>query len=197
MILIALAALSLLSVPLTGGKLSLITRVRIRGLWIPVLALALQVLITVVVTEGNRSLHDQVHIATYVLLVAFLWLNRRLPGVPIMALGTLANALVITLNGGVMPAAATAERIAGVRLGPGFHNSMPVAHPVALWLGDIIPWPGPLPNVLSVGDCLVFAGTVFMLHRICARTTDGEDHGADHESARRNPEPSATASRGF
>ncbi|MDQ6728902.1 MAG: DUF5317 domain-containing protein, partial [Actinomycetota bacterium] len=47
--------------------------------------------------------------------------------------------------------------------------SVALAHPALLWLGDIIPWPGPLPNVLSVGDCLVYAGTLVLLHRACAR----------------------------
>ncbi len=79
-----------------------------------------------------------------------------------IALGAGANALAIVLNGGVMPASAAAQRMAGLHLGPGFHNSVALAHPALLWLGDIIPWPGPLPNVLSVGDCLVYAGTLVL-----------------------------------
>jgi len=176
MILIVLALLCVLSVPLTGGKLSLITKVRLRGLWLPMLALALQVVITTIAPAGHRSLHEAVHISTYVMLALFLLANRRLPGVWVMALGTLSNGLAIALNGGVMPAARTAERIAGLHLGDGFHNSAPVAHPVALWLGDIIPWPGPLANVLSAGDCLIFAGTVYLLRRVCAQRSGRSMH---------------------
>lgn len=170
MILIALAGLCVLSVPLVGGRLSLVTQLHLRGLWIPVAALALQVVITTIAPAGHQSVHEEIHVATYVLLLLFLWLNRGLPGVPIVAAGTLMNALAIVLNGGVMPAAAAAERIAGLKIGGGFHNSMHLAHPVLLWLGDIIPWPGPLPNVLSVGDCLIFTGTVVLLHRTCSRS---------------------------
>jgi len=167
MILIVLAGLCVLSVPLSGGHLSRLADLRLRGLWIPAPALAAQVVITTIAPEGQPTLHAAVHIATYVLLGVFLWANRRLPGVPIMAIGTLMNGLAIVLNGGVMPSAAAAERIAGLRASAGFHNSAHLAHPVLLWLGDIIPWPGPLPNVLSVGDCLIYAGTVVLLHRTC------------------------------
>ena len=58
-----------------------------------------------------------------------------------------------------MPASATAERLSGLVMHGGFRNSAPVAHPVALFLGDVIPWPGPMPNVLSIGDLIIFAGT--------------------------------------
>lgn len=169
MILIVLAVLCVISVPLTGGRLGRLAELRLRGLWIPVLALALQVVITTVAPAGERSLHDVVHIATYGLIAAFLAANRRLPGMPILSAGFLMNSLAITLNGGVMPAAATAVRLAGLKLGPGFQNSLPLAHPVLPWFGDIIPWPGPFPNVLSVGDCLIYAGTLVLLHRACAR----------------------------
>ena len=167
MILIVLAGLCVLSVPLTGGRLSRLADLRLRGLWIPAPALAAQVVITTLAPDGHSTLHAAVHIATYALLGVFLWANRRLPGVPLMAIGTLMNSLAIVLNGGVMPSAAAAERIAGLKAAAGFHNSAQLAHPVLLWLGDIIPWPGPLPNVLSVGDCLIYAGTVVLLHRTC------------------------------
>lgn len=168
MILIALAGVCVLSVPLLGGRLSRLAELRLRWLWLPVLALALQVVITTLAPSGQRTLHTSVHVATYVLLGAFLWANRGLPGARIIAAGAALNGLAITLNGGVMPASATAQRIAGLRLGAGFHNSAHLAHPLVPWLGDIIPWPGPLPNVLSVGDVLIYAGAVVLLHRSCA-----------------------------
>jgi hypothetical protein len=167
MILIALAGLCVLSVPVFGGHLSRLAELRLRGLWIPVLALALQVVITTLAPGGHRALHDEIHVATYVLLGVFLWTNRRLPGVPIIATGALMNGLAIVLNGGVMPSAAAAQRIAGLKATAGFQNSAHLAHPVLLWLGDIIPWPGPLPNVLSIGDCLIYAGTLVLLQRTC------------------------------
>jgi hypothetical protein len=84
-----------------------------------------------------------------------------------IGLGAVANTLAIIANGGVMPASLTAQRLAGLKQGAGFHNSAAVAHPHLLWLGDIIPIPGPLPNTVSIGDFIIFAGLLILLHRTC------------------------------
>jgi Family of unknown function (DUF5317) len=170
MILIALAGLCLLSVPLTGGRLSRLVDIQLRGTWIPIIALALQVVIVTIAPGGSPALHKAVHIGTYVLIGVFLLANRRLPGIKVIGLGAFLNGLVIVLNGGVMPASLAAENVAGLHVPPGFQNSEALAHPVLSWLGDIIPWPGPLPNVLSAGDCLIYIGTLVLVHRICARS---------------------------
>jgi hypothetical protein len=169
MILIVFALLCVLSVPLTGGRLGRLASLRLRGTWVPAVALAGQVLITNILPDGSPTIHKAIHIGTYVLIGVFLWLNRRLPGVRVVGLGASLNALVITLNGGQMAASRTAERLAGLHLRSGFDNSAPLAHPHLLWLGDVIPWPGPLPNVLSIGDCLIYAGTLILMHRVCRR----------------------------
>jgi Family of unknown function (DUF5317) len=169
MILIAFALLCLLSVPLTGGHLSRLGSIHVRGTWVPVAALAVQVIITVIIRDGSQELHKAVHIATYALIGVFLWCNRRQPGVGIIGLGAFLNALVITINGGQMAASRTAEHLAGLHVEAGFENSAPLAHPHLLWFGDVIPWPGPLPNVLSIGDLLIYAGTLILLHRVCRR----------------------------
>ncbi|HEX3978386.1 MAG TPA: DUF5317 domain-containing protein [Solirubrobacteraceae bacterium] len=169
MILIALALLCLLSVPLTGGHIGRLASIRVRGTWLPVVALAVQVVITVIIRSGSEDMHKAVHIATYVFIGVFLWSNRRLPGVKVIGLGAFLNALVITVNGGQMAASRTAERLAGLQMEAGFENSAPLAHPHLLWFGDIIPWPGPLPNVLSIGDLLIYTGTLILLHRVCRR----------------------------
>jgi hypothetical protein len=169
MILIVLAILCLITVPLTGGRLRRLSELRLRGVWTAPLALALQVLIITVAPNGHPQLHVAVHIATYVMIGAFLAANRRVSGVTTVGIGALMNALTIVVNGGVMPAAATAQRLAGLTEGGGFHNSGLLAHPHLLWLGDIIPVPGPIPNVLSIGDCIIFAGMLLVLHRACGR----------------------------
>jgi len=170
MILIVLAALCVLSVPATGGSLRRLAELELRGMWIPMLALALQVVITVIATGGSPGLHRAIHIATYAMLGLFVWCNRRLPGIRLIAAGTLMNVAAIVANGGVMPASAWAQRAAGLHLsGGGFENSTHVAHATLPWLGDVIPWPGPLPNVLSAGDCVIFLGTLVLLHTVCRR----------------------------
>jgi hypothetical protein len=166
-ILIVLAALCVLTVPLTGGHLSRLSELRLRWLWLAPTALALQVVIVTIAPGGNETVHALIHIATYLIVAVFLWANRNVSGAWIIGVGTLANITAILANGGLMPAAKTAQRLAGLTEGTGFHNSALLPHPHLLWLGDIIPVPGPLPNVLSIGDCIIFAGLLVLLHRAC------------------------------
>lgn len=167
MILILLAGLCLVSVPLTGGSLKRLAHIEVRWLWLGPVAVLIQTVLVTILPGGSHELHAVIHIGTYVMLGAFLWANRRLAGVPVIAAGAFLNALVITVNGGIMPASASAQRLAGLTLGKGFHNSVALAHPHLLWFGDIIPVPWPLPNVLSVGDCIIYAGLLLLLHRAC------------------------------
>lgn len=169
MILVALAGLCLLTVPLAGGDVRRLAELRLRATWLPLVALGAQVAITVVAAGGSPGLHRAVHVATYVALGAFLWCNRRLPGMRVIGAGALANAVAIAVNRGVMPASSWAERVAGLHLRAGFDNSAQLAHPLLPWLGDVIPWPGPLPNVLSLGDCVIYAGVLVLLHSVCTR----------------------------
>jgi hypothetical protein len=169
MILILLAVICLLSVPLLGGKLSRLVDLRLRFVWAAPVALALQVLIFNIVPGGSESLHAAIHISTYVLLALFMWANRRVPGALIMGSGALLNAVTIVVNGGIMPQWETAQRLAGLPMRNGFHNSEVLPHPHLQFLGDVIPVPAPfgLRNVLSVGDCILFAGMFVLLHRTC------------------------------
>ena len=169
MILFVLAAVCLISVPISGGRLRRLADLPLRCIWAAPLALGLQVLIITVAPDGNSSLHVGVHLGTYGLGGLFLWVNRRLPGVPLLATGAIANTLAIAANAGVMPASLTAQRAAGLVTGTGFQNSAHLAHPHLLWLGDVIPIPGPAPlaNVLSVGDLVIYAGMLVLLHTTC------------------------------
>jgi hypothetical protein len=175
MILFLLAAFCLVSVPLTGGKLSRLAQLQLRWLWVAPLALGVQVVIITLVPGGNHTVHAAIHIGTYVLIAAFLGANLAVPGVRMITLGAACNAAAIIANAGVMPASATAQRIAGLAQDSGFNNSAAVAHPHLLWLGDLIPVPGPLPNVLSIGDCIIFAGMLILLHRTCGRSAAERD----------------------
>jgi hypothetical protein len=172
MILIVLVALCLLSVPLTGGDLRRLGRLRVRWIWLGPVAVLVQTVLVTVEPGGSHAIHAAVHIGTYVLIAAFLWANRKLPGALIIAVGAALNGVTILVNGGVMPAAATAERLAGLTLGRGFNNSAVLAHPHLLWFGDIIPVPWPLPNVLSVGDIIIYTGMLVLLHRTTRRSSD-------------------------
>jgi hypothetical protein len=167
--LLVITALALLaSVPLAGGRLGALAEIRPRAVWAVLLAAAIQVAITQM-AGGSHELHVALHVLSYVLDAYFLFANRRLAGVPVVALGAALNVLAIVTNGGVMPASASALRISGIASRPGFDNSAVLVHPHLAFLGDVIPVPGPWPigNVLSVGDLIIFVGAALVLHVAC------------------------------
>jgi uncharacterized protein DUF5317 len=167
--LLVITALALLaSVPLAGGHLTRLADIRPRAVWSVLLAAAIQIAITQM-PGGSHALHAALHVLSYVLDAYFLFANRRLAGVPLVAVGTAFNVLAIAANGGVMPASAGALRISGIASRPGFDNSAALAHPHLGFLGDVIPVPGPWPigNVLSVGDLIIFVGALVVLHSVC------------------------------
>jgi hypothetical protein len=169
MLLVVTAVALVLSVPLAGGRLGRLADIRVRAVWAVLAAAAIQVGITQM-PGGSHFLHVALHIFSYVLDAYFLFANRRLVGVPVVALGAALNVVAIITNGGVMPASATALRISGVPTRAGFDNSAHLAHAHFAFLGDIIPVPGPWPigNVLSIGDLIIFVGALIVLHHACA-----------------------------
>jgi len=120
--------------------------------------LALQVVVIEVPLPG--TLAPVLHVATYVAALGFVWANRALPGVWILAAGVASNGITIALNGGVLPASPAAVAAAGLDPSMAFANSAIVGDPILPWLGDVFAWPAPLPlaNTYSVGDVLIAAG---------------------------------------
>jgi hypothetical protein len=156
---------------LAGGRLSALGRLRVRSVWLLLVALALQILITeVVASRAPGWVDDTVHVGSYLLAAVFVWRNRRLPGLLLLGAGAALNGLVIALNGGELPASASALAAAGIHQRPGaFANSGRLAHPVLAWLGDVAATPAWLPfrNVFSVGDLLILAGAAWLIIGVC------------------------------
>jgi Family of unknown function (DUF5317) len=175
MLLVVTAIALLVTVPLAGGKLVRLADIRVRGVWAVLLAVAIQVAITTVVPGGSHWLHAVLHVTSYALDAYFVFINRRLAGVPVVAPGAGMNLLAITINRGVMPASATALRISGISQRAGFDNSAALAHAHLAFLGDIIPVPGPWPigNILSIGDLIIFVGALIVLHIACGSRLSG------------------------
>jgi hypothetical protein len=137
-------------------------------LWgLALLGLALQ---AVPLPSGaSRATVTTVLVGSYTLLIVCLLANRRMPGVPVMLVGLTLNLLVVGLNGG-MPVSADAVRLAG-----GSPGDVPVAgsgaekhhlmsdDDVLRPLGDVIPGPPPLGDVLSIGDVLLYGGLAYFV----------------------------------
>ncbi len=114
-------------------------------------------------------LHQLVHLGTYGLLAAFLWVNRGVPYLWLAAVGGGLNLIVIAANGGVMPADPVALATAGVDQKAGdFANSAALAHPHLSFLGDVfaVPASWPVSNVFSVGDVIIVLGALLAVHTL-------------------------------
>ena len=163
--------LCLVTVPLAGGRLGALAELQFRARWILVASILAQIAIISVVPQGSATLHDAVHIGTYVAVAAFVVANRRIPWVWLVALGGALNFAAILANGGVMPATPRALKAAGMAFDPAeFTNSNAVAHPHLQFLGDVFSLPSswPVSNVFSVGDVLIVLGALFAMHCVCA-----------------------------
>lgn len=185
MLLVIAAILLLISVPVAGGRLSRLADIRPRAVWAVLLAAAIQVGITQV-PGGSHAFHAILHVLSYALDAYFMFANRRLAGVPLVATGAALNVLAITVNGGVMPANQVALRISGIAERPGFDNSAALAHAHLAFLGDVIPVPGPWPigNVLSAGDLIILLGAFVLLHVVCRSRLVSPRRGASGRISR-------------
>jgi len=118
-------------------------------------------------------------IATYALLIAFLWANRGLPGMKLILLGAALNLAVILANGGYMPV----TREALLRSG---HLDLVIAHGEQAFvlgskdiilpkdqtrlqlLSDVVGVPEafPVSATFSVGDLIIMAGAAGLVYRM-------------------------------
>lgn len=161
-----------------GRVFSQIGAIPLRSAWLALLALALQwpLLRAAAGPTGGLSVQMALFLLSHVLLLAFIWRNRRLIGVLIAGLGVFCNLLVIILNGGLMPV--TPETLTAINVGSkpeqwpvGEHygyskDIILVRSETKLWaLSDIlvIPPPFPKPFAFSLGDLLIAVGIVVLL----------------------------------
>jgi hypothetical protein len=159
-----------LTVPLSGRSLAPLANVPLRRLWLLWLSVGLQLPITLVTIPN--WIGQPLHLVTFALAAAFIFSNRLLPGVPLIALGAGLNMAAIAANRGTMPASSWAWRTAGFpTLAGDFENSNVVSNARLSWLGDIfaIPKGWPLANVFSVGDVIVVLAFAYFVHTWCRR----------------------------
>ncbi len=107
---------------------------------------------------------------SYVLLLAFLTVNRWIPGASVMAVGLLMNLLVVGINGGMPVSAAAIERAGGSV--EALASSTSIKHHVAndedllAFLGDVVPVPEPAGIVISIGDLLLYGGMAWFVIQV-------------------------------
>src|SRR3954451_14778034 len=128
--------LLLVTVPVAGGRLSRLSDLEIRGLWLAFAAFAIQVVLVTVVPSGDETLHRIAHLATYGLVAACVLRNLDIRFMWVVAAGGLLNLIAIAANGGVMRDSASALDAAGLHPSSEFANSDLVRNAHASFLGD-------------------------------------------------------------
>lgn len=171
-----------------GGRFHHLAQVSFRLGWLAMAAFALQwsiIYAPLPRTEGPFGPRTLLLIASYLLVVVVVMVNRRVAGLPLIGIGLGLNLLVMLANGGFMPVTMEAVERAGLThlaLGtePGARLSatkdiiLPAAA-TRLWLlSDIFVVPPPLPfrTVFSLGDVFLAAG-VFILFQRAMRPMGG------------------------
>ena len=166
---------------LAGGRLDGVSGFRFRWATLAVGGLLVQVVLFT--ATGDRlagSLAPAIYVGSTLAVFAAVLRNVRVPGMAIVALGSLSNLAAITANGGAMPADPAALVAAGLD-GAGSHtNSVVLPDPALRPLTDIFAIPAgvPLANVFSLGDVLIGVGIVVVIAAAMRRVPDSGEASA-------------------
>jgi hypothetical protein len=169
MFVLVVLGVALVSSLLTGGRLRYIENFHLKALLLGVGAFVVQLLIFT--SRGELllgALLPGVYVLSLLMLLAFLLVNRRVFGVPILLVGLMLNILVIGANHGRMPA----DPQALVATGQGSHAEELVRDGTAAnvvlmsdqthlnFLGDyiVLPFLGDMGSAYSAGDLVALAG---------------------------------------
>jgi len=173
LLILAVVVAGILTGVALGGDVRTLSDVKLRWWPLAPVGLALQ-LVPVPSRQGELDhwLSVGLLIGSYIVLLAFVWMNIRLPGFPLIAVGFAMNLLVISVNGG-MPVTERALRQAYgsraaseiVRLQEegGAKHHLARDDDVLLPLADVIPVGSPLHQVLSAGDIVFMAGVFWVI----------------------------------
>lgn len=147
----------------------------IRFGWLVLVALAAQLVVIYAGFGDAAVLRRFIFPSSYVLLLAFVALNRRRIGFLVIGAGMLLNFLAIVSNSGLMPVtpanvekAGMGYKIEGVELGEAIPRSKNVlleeSDTNLRWLSDRFTWISDSPlAVFSVGDIVIAAGLIIVL----------------------------------
>jgi hypothetical protein len=165
---IVAAVLAAVAAVLRGGSLKTLADTHFDWLWLLFAGLAVQVAAQIWAPEWlEGGAGTAVIIASNVLVVAFLLLNRQLPGMALIGVGLALNVVVIAANG-AMPVSVSASRTAGVDPPPA--GIADVEHERLTddtklpWLADVIAIPN-THEVFSVGDVVLALGVGALVYR--------------------------------
>jgi hypothetical protein len=155
---------------LRGGRLGRLAQAPLRWSWLLLLGLLLQLAVDLAVGRGvlaDASLAGwSLLFASQLLVLAWVLRNWHLPGMLLVGLGLLMNVVVVAANGAmpVDPEAIVALGGDPAALEPGKHTLLTEETRLS-WLADIWALP-PLRSIISVGDVVLAAGLLPLVHAL-------------------------------
>jgi hypothetical protein len=146
------------------GRLANLGRMRLQWMPLALVGAALQFV------TGPGSVFPLVCLyVSFVVLTIFALKNIKIAGFAVILVGIALNFLVIGLNAG-MPVSVHALRASGqgqflrdLRRDPYPKHHVATSHDTMAFLGDVIPVPPPVAQVLSIGDLFTYAGVVVVI----------------------------------
>ncbi len=158
---------------LRGGSLAALGSARIRALWLVLPAFAVELYLAIGLGRDVPWWVLPLHLGANALLLGVVLLNRRVPGMALLALGLALNLVVIAANGGLMPVSPElwAARHAAEPVAIGQHPPqtkdilLPRDQARLWWLGDVLALPegSPVRLIASAGDLVIALGLVIVL----------------------------------
>lgn len=171
-----------------GGDIRTLSEIKLRWWPLALVGLGLQ-LVPVPSMNGQLDhwLAVGLLVASYVVLLAFVAMNFRLVGFPVIAAGFALNLLVISVNGG-MPVTDHALRqaygsgyapeVAQLQEHGGAKHHLARDDDVLVSLADVIPVGAPLHQVLSPGDIVFMMGVFWVIAAATRGATGRHRRGA-------------------
>lgn len=178
MLLVSIIIFAIILGLLRGDKLSNLISLEVNHIWIAFLPAIIKYLLSLLIQKeiiSSKIIVFAIIILQYLLLFIFLWLNKRIPYIWLVTIGTFLNALVIALNRGSMP---LSKHILNFQSSESLRllieDRLLIYHIVnentkLRFLGDIIFIPKPFMNYLSIGDIILYLGVFLIIQSTIAK----------------------------
>lgn len=151
---------------LRGGRLQRIADADLRGVWLLFVGLVLQIVVDI--ASAREAVSETVGylglLASQLLVVGWALWNWWRPGMPLIVIGLFLNALVIGANGAMPVDLDAVAELGGEGVPMGKHEALDESTRLG-FLGDVIPLP-PLRTIISIGDIVLAAGLVALVHHL-------------------------------
>lgn len=182
MIFFVAVALAFLAAAALGGDVRRLGQIQVRAWGLLLVAFALKgglILLAARHVYEVLPYSGIVNIAVLLLLLAGAVINRGLPGAPLFMVGFALNLLVIAAFGGHMPVlvpeyAHNGRAVADLAAGRDPVHTLLTERSGLWFLGDVIYVPAlGRASLVSVGDCFLAAGIVWLVLRASRSTSGG------------------------